>query len=479
MENRLRDAYREAAQTIAPQTVRRLNEQTIQISTASSRWERRRSRKVMIPLAAAASVAIAVVLATVVVPRALSASRPTSGHHRQNHVISAAGSPASRFAIAISSTASNTSLAVHSVPTGAVVAHIRAPHPGMYFASIATGDGRTYVAVLWRSGVCRSWLYQFTLNRNGRPSTLVPYALRSIREVLGPIAISKDNGTFAYLGENCSNRADATSSDLAAMDVATKRTRQWTISSQANVSSLSLTATGNMLAYNIALTQLFRSAALVLPTNAPPGTAAERSRVVVRAAQFGRTDEINSDVIAPDGTELYFTTNRVSSPSAAIWQLRVASLATGRSRILQAVAGLPYPFAANPSVTKLLILIQPTTVPVPSPSPTPSGRRTVSPSPTPTGRRTPSPSPTPTGHRTPSPTPTPTGRRTPSPSPTPTRVRTVTPTPTPTGRRTATPSPTPSPPGSVQFAMIDLRTGTVTFLDTSTWQISLDSSFAW
>jgi hypothetical protein len=428
MEDRLRDAYREAAQTIAPHTVRRLNEQTIQITTASSRWDRRRSRRVMIPLTAAASVAIAVVLAAVVVPRALSAS---AGQHRENHVTIAAGSLASRFVIAITSTVSSSSMVVHSAATGAVVAHIRPPQPGMYFANLATGNGRTFVAVLWRPRVCRSWLYQFRLNGAGRPSALIPYRLPSITEQLGSIAVSKDTGTFAYLGENCADPAAATPSDLAVMNVATKRTRQWTIPIQADVLSLSLTATGSVLAYNVETTKQFGSMALLLPTNAPPGTAIERSRIIVRATQFGRAEEISSDVITPDGRELYFTTNRIGDPSAATWQLRVASVATGRSRILQAGSGSPYPFSANPAVSKLLILIQPSTVPVPSPSPVPSGQHTA------------------------------------------------VPTPSPVGRPTPVPSPSPILPSSFQLAMIDLSAGTITFLNSSAWQISVDNGFAW
>lgn len=424
MEDRLRAAYQEAAQTIAPQTVRHHSEQTIQISTANSRWDRVESRRVVVPLAAAASVAIAVVLAAVVIPRALSASHPTTQplHHRQNNSATIPGdSLAPRFVIATpSNSSSHIPLVVHSAATGAVVARVRAPQPGMYFDDLATGDGRTYVAVLFRFGGCRSWLYQFRLNGAGHPSALIPYRLPSTAEGLESIAVSKDNGTFAYVGQKCTNPTGVGPSDLAVMNVATKRTRRWTIPSQTDVTSLSLTATGSVLAYAVFRNRPFSNMALVLPTNALPGNAIERSRVIVRARQF-RAEEINRDVITPDGRELYFTTIGDSASGGTNTQLRVASVATGRSRILQKISDWAYDPAANPAVSKMLVLIQPSTAPSPTPTPSPSGRSTAKPS----------------------------------------------------------PSASPSQPYDALLAMIDLSTGKITFLDTSIWQIPAGSSFAW
>jgi len=453
MEDRLREAYREAAETIQPHTIRGVNEQTIQISASGGRRKPGLPQRVLIPLAAAASVAIAAVLAAVIVPQALSSGR--SG--KSNHPVTSTARLMPTYVVSLSITASSSSLTVHRSATGAVVAHVKAPQPGMSFAYLATGDGRTYVAVLWRPAVCRSWLYRFTLNRAGQPGALTPYAVPSIGELIGPIAISEDNGTLAYLGENCSDPTGAAPSDLAALTVGTMRTRQWTIPKQADVSSLSLTANGGLLAFNIDATKLFHSAALVLPTNAPPGTVTERSRVVVRAAQFGPTENIGSDVITPDGSALYFTTYPTSLPSAEIWQLGVASLATGKSRIVQRVAGLPYPIAANPAVSELLILIQPTTVPSPSPSPSGPG------APSPSGPVASTPSPSPSGPWSPSPSPS--GPWSPSPSP--------------AGSGSPSPSPSSGQPNSPQLLRIDLDTGALTFLTSPAWQISTDSSFVW
>src|ERR1022692_2395597 len=104
---------------------------------------------------------------------------------RRPPTTSAAASPASRFAVTVFGE-TGTPLAVHSVRTGAVVARIRPPRPGMSFAAVATGDGRIYVVVLARPGVCRSWLYRFRLNGGGRPGALTPYALPGRRPVARP-----------------------------------------------------------------------------------------------------------------------------------------------------------------------------------------------------------------------------------------------------------------------------------------------------
>ena len=392
IEDLPRDAYDSPAQTVRPESVRRHDEQSAVISPPGRRRRPGRSLRVMGPLAAEAVVA-AVILGTVVVPQALlgdRSARPSGPARHGQPPTSAATSPASRFAVTIFGE-TGTPLAVHSVRTGAVVARIRPPRPGMSFAAVATGDGRIYVVVLARPGVCRSWLYRFRLNGGGRPGALTPYALPSVGQLLGPIAVSKDDQTFAYRGERCAGPTGATESDLAAVNVATLRTRAWAISKRADVSSLSLTGNGGVLAYNIDLTRHFPSAGLVLPTNAAPGAAAQGSRVVVAAAQFGASAEISSDGITPDGSALYFSTNRTGSAAGPAWQLRVADVAAGQSRVVRRYAGAPYSLSANPSVPQALVVVQPVVVqpgedsaPAATPTSTTQGSPAATPTPTPT-----------------------------------------------------------------------------------------------
>jgi hypothetical protein len=396
IEDRLRDAYRGAADTVRPDEIRQMHEPSVVISMRGHRDSRHSPRRFTIPLAAAAAVALVGVLTAVVIPGALSG--PTSKNAgRATSAASRPGSPAGRFVVALAGksgkfTSGAQKLAVRNVATGATVATISLPQRGLYFSGIATGDGRHYVAELWRPGICRTWLYQFHVNGTGHPSALTPYALPAIRQLLTPIAVSQDNSSFAYEGEQCTGGA----ADLAVLNVATMTTRSWSIPKQADIEQLSLTADGSALAYSIGLTKLYHSGAYVLPTNSAPGTAAERSRVVAAGARLGRDVAVGSDVISPDGGELYFTTYGTGHAYDNRWQLRVADLSTGVIHLIARYRGIPASYlAANPDVSQALVVIQQAGKPAPSPSPSPSPHRTPSPSPSGPGKRSPSPSPSP------------------------------------------------------------------------------------
>jgi hypothetical protein len=405
IEDRLRDAYQSAAETVTPGTIRRLDEQAVTISDPDSQLVRPATRRVLIPLSAAASVALIGLLTAVVVPQFLGAARSHGGHKPSPRPVAA--SPAGRFLVAVSGRKQQT-LTVHNALTGASVATIAAPSHGLYFSDVATGDGEHYVAVLWRPHVCRSWLYQFQLSPSGQPGALTPYALATSNELLNPIAVSKDNSTFAYAGEQCSASSATPQADLAVVTVASQATRSWSIPKQADVSSLSLSAGGRMLAYDVGQTKLYRSAAYVLPASAGPGTAFQRSRVVATGARFGHRAAVSSDVITPDGRWLYFITSGTGSAYTHGWQLRLANLATGRTRIIARYAGFPAALAAGPAVRRALVVDLNVSQPTPSPSAAPSSANaTPSPSPTSAGSApSPSPSrhPSRSGHKEPTPT---------------------------------------------------------------------------
>jgi Tol biopolymer transport system component len=253
---------------------------------------------------------------------------------------------------------------VRNATTGALVAQIMPPQSDLDFSGLATGDGHTFVATLWLAagGSCKTWLYQFTLNGQGQPSVLTPFAaLPETSQQLNGLAVSQNGQTLAYLTTGCPSRAVA---DLVVLNIATRQTRQWTVPERNSIGSLSLTANGNLLAYSDPLIKFVTSALYVLPTDAAPGTAASRSRVVARAAQFGSSAEITSDVITPDGSALYFSTD-LTGPALAkegsheTWQLRVADVATGKSRTVKSFAGSRGSVSADPSVRYLLLQLQP------------------------------------------------------------------------------------------------------------------------
>src|SRR5260370_14306902 len=159
LEDRLRDAYRGAADTVTPGSIRGLDEPV----TPRSRPDRpgtRWVRGVLVPLAAAAAVTVIAVLAAVVLPQ--------GSAQNQNQPSLGPASPADPKFLIHDSTGTSP-LSVRNAATGAAVARITVPtapgsHVGRtYVTSVATGNGHTYLVAAYRNP-CRSWLYQFQLN---------------------------------------------------------------------------------------------------------------------------------------------------------------------------------------------------------------------------------------------------------------------------------------------------------------------------
>jgi len=148
-------------------------------------------RRLMVPLAAASAVALVAVVTAVVIPAALDAAR---------HGPQAGAGPAGRYVVQLGS-GSQASLTVRSLRTAAAIATVAAPKPGMRFTDVASGDGRSYVAVLSRVGACRSWLYKFQLGNSGHPTALT--ALRVSTRYVTRAALSKDSRTLALATQQC------------------------------------------------------------------------------------------------------------------------------------------------------------------------------------------------------------------------------------------------------------------------------------
>ena len=446
IEDRLRDAYRGAAETVRPETIRPFGGRggTAQASERGS--ARFALRRTLTPLAAAAAVALVAALTTVV-PHLIAG---TDSGQRSTH--RAGAGPAGRFLVTADGRA-GTTLTVRNIATGARVASIAAPEPGMVFSGLATGDGRRYVATLWRPGHCRTWLYKFQMSGAGHPSRLAPYALPTVARLVDRIAVSEDGTTLAYSGERCTGRT----ADLSVFSMRSMRSRQWSLPGRAPSGSVSLTRDGTKLAYSLGFTKSVPSAVYILPTDSGPGAAVAHSTLVAAAARFGASDEINSAVITPAGDLVYFTTNRTGLGSSDRWQLRAADLATGRLRVAGRYAGTPGFLAADPSVGRIIAAIElsPAT---PSPVSSPSRTRVKSPP----SSGSPVPSPSRTRVRLPTPAPSPSRSRVKSPTP----IGSPVPSPSRTRVRLPTPTPSPSGPGrtSPRLAMIDLPTGSIRFL---------------
>jgi hypothetical protein len=358
LEERLRDAYQGAAATVSPEAIRDLDQTAAprpRRTRPASRW-----RRTLTPLAAAAAVTLIVVLATVILPHASTPSQD------RNRAATPASVAAPKYLIADGGTSP---LEVRNAATGALVATITLPtEPGSqtptgnpaadgrtYVTAVATADGYHYLAAVYRSSPCRSWLYQFQLDGQGQPSAVTPLAaFPTTGSELYGLTVSGDGQTIAYATVACMGSA-AQPSYVAVTNVHTGQTKRWSTPARNSVNNVSLTADGGQLTYSL---QLDPSVVRVIPTSAAPGVAADRGRTLVRSTAFGPTDWVSFAAISPDGRTLYFTTYPQNKLGPGTGQVRVLDLATGRSRVLDTQAGQPGLITADPAVRHFLLQIQ-------------------------------------------------------------------------------------------------------------------------
>jgi hypothetical protein len=360
IEERLRDAYRTATDTVRPEAIRDLDEQAA-IITHPARWSapRRTPSRWMVPLTAAAAVLAIGVLAGVAGPRVL-------GHARERQAGTA--SPGAKHGITIPShdgrvtdryvvgldQNNGASLIVASATTGRRVATVDPPGQGEHFGAVTTANGRFAVAAVWPASGCGSKLTLFPLSRGVLPReqlTLVAFA-HLIVEQVADIGVGS---TVAFYAQECGTFHGAEPAVLGVFSFKTGKTREWRVPGQEDISPISLSSNGRLLEYSVELTKLYPSGIYLLPTDAAHGTAAQRSRELVRARSFGATDNINSAVITPDGAKVYFTTNTTGPAYDSTWTLRSANVATGQVSVVGRYSGFPDYFTANPQVTQILV----------------------------------------------------------------------------------------------------------------------------
>jgi hypothetical protein len=353
LENRLRDAYQEAAKTVPPGSIRDLGEPAARKqprpgrAVKASRWGR-----VLAPLAAAAAVVAIVVLTAVAL---LPSPNQRPGPPRPGSVSTAEP----KFLVTIAG-GNSPALQVRNVATGTLVAQFSLPDPDPARdpVTVATADGRHYLVALYYESSCRSWLYQFQLNDRGQPSAVTTFAaLPTVSAELSNLTISANGQMIGYSTLARCTGASQQPPYLAVTNVRTGQTTRWTApGNDANgaIVSVSLTADGGELCY---ASQQSPSEVRVIPTSAAPGRAADRGRTVARAAQFGGSEWVLFAAITPDGKAVYFTTYPERFAGEWAGQVRELDLATGRSRIVYAPAGLPGAVTADSLVRHLLLQI--------------------------------------------------------------------------------------------------------------------------
>ncbi len=348
LEDRLRDAYRDEAGAVTPESILGLGAAIAAQSPPPARSGRAQKwSRWLAPLAAAAAVALIVVAAAVAIPHGTGRPQATPG-------------APPRFLIDDSTGVSP--LAVRNATTGALVARVTVP-PGYpegnsrtYINAVATGNGRDYLVAEY-ANPCRSWIYRFSLDNAGQPSALTPFAaLPTIATSVNSLTVSANGQMVAFTTAACLG-AKARPNYLGVTNVRTGHTTRWTFPGHDAADSLSLTADGKQLCYTLDGDGSF-SLIRVIPTSAPPGSATGPGRIVapVEAGKF-----FSFAAISPDGGRVYFAVDAqraVLQTKPVTEQVRVTDLATGRSRVVYAAAGLPGLITSDPGVRYLLLQSQ-------------------------------------------------------------------------------------------------------------------------
>jgi hypothetical protein len=316
----VRAAYREAAETVRPETVRDL-----QLGPGRNAWaapagtQRRgpgapqRPGRALVPLAAAASVAAIAVAATVVIPR-LGGNAP--GHHRPSHPPTRYHGPLSALPTFIvvnhadaGGPGTSKLLTIVTTATGHVDGHLNAP-AGEYLDAVAgTRGGRTFFAVAHQVGrSVQALFYKFSVSADGRPSALAPIQVRGIPTGGIPVALAAtaDGSRLAV-----SLDGEGQAGEIAIIDVASGTiTRHWPHTLSEDYSTdLSISADGRLIAFTNYIGSGYSAVQVsrVMSTSAPSGPDTIVSRVLAR--------DTSDAMLNTTGTVLYALARTPGQPA--------------------------------------------------------------------------------------------------------------------------------------------------------------------
>jgi hypothetical protein len=337
LEDRLQDAFQATTQAVRPDSIRELGD-VLDGARLATRRPRTRRSAMFRPLAAAAAV-VAIVVAAVLTQFA---TRTPAGQ------VAAAGAPG--FLVSYANLPTD-SLQVVNVSTGSAVSRVRLPAVpgGALLGAVAADGGGKFVVAAVSLSQCRTWLYQFQLDRAGQPSPLKAFApLRTVPDAVSGLTASGNGRDLAYIADSCgpSQLILSVPVYLAVANTATGRTRQWTWPQQLGdfPQNLSLTTTGRLLAFTTGQLATVR----LIPADAAPGLLTDRSKIVLSAHQFGGGSVIRFAALSAGGNAIYFTVMHSIGPAAAApEEIRAVDLATGRLSTVTKTSGIGLAVDAN------------------------------------------------------------------------------------------------------------------------------------
>jgi hypothetical protein len=189
IEDLLRDAYQDAAQTVRPERIQPL------VPLPPLRAGRKFGA--FVPLAAAAAVVVAIAGA-VAVPRLLYSTRTSPAPATTSH-------PPFIVTLPYYGTAT-AKLVVQAAGTQHVEAFVSPPRGTQWEAVAATGSSTTFVAAA-TSDYCTTRLYTLTLSADGKRTTLSPMGWKISGHLVTAtsLAASADSRTIGYATASCGN----------------------------------------------------------------------------------------------------------------------------------------------------------------------------------------------------------------------------------------------------------------------------------
>lgn len=329
LEDRVRDAYRAAADTV--------HEEDILPHPKYLAWRSKRVRLLgftrgargarpgrhhgwLQPLAAAAAV-VAVAAMSLLVPHLLQSSGQGNG-------ASASGTTAlgPKFMVLVSYPQAK----IEAAATGKVTDKVTLPRGDAgWWAVAATSNGSTFVLMDDRNFFAK--FYRLRLTADGKEASLKP--LKSPTIAMGPsnidqhLAVSADGRVAAYVTSAPGNHSSS-AQQIVVFNMATGSTRRWFAPEIPEIQGVSLSADGDTLAFT-RCPDIGCSSAWVLPTDSASGQVFARAhRVTPLLPATATENDVTSDVISADGQTLYAVTDnaRTHQPS----ELAAYSVTSGR-----------------------------------------------------------------------------------------------------------------------------------------------------
>jgi len=281
MEERVRDAFGAAAETVTAQDLPGPPAPAGRARAARGlrAWAGWVRLHALVPVAAAVSVAVIIVTATVVVPRLLAG--PAGGQAG-----ALAGAPKFFAGVAEGRTVVN----IYRSATGRVAAFVRPPgHLRVFRAVSRLGSDRAYVVAAATNNGCTTRLYRFTIDSRGRPSGLTPLSVPQVTGVVGELAGSAGGTVLAYTASGpCLPHGPRAHWRAGVIRLATGQVTTWTYPMETgrrstSLGSLSLTADGSMLGLDAGPDGRIAGVedAWALPTSSPGGPLTRHARKVL------------------------------------------------------------------------------------------------------------------------------------------------------------------------------------------------------